>query len=522
MQSVMKHSFANIERPDIPRSTFDLSHGHKTTFDADFLIPCLCMDVIPGDTLNVNMTHFIRLATPLHPIMDNMTISTTFFFVPYRILWTNWEKFMGAQDDPGDSIDFTIPVMSSGVTTNTTTGKLWDYFGLPIGVIPNDQVASALPFRAYVKIFNAWYRDENLTDSITEDVDDGPDAITTTLHSTPLKRAKKRDYLTSCLPWPQKGDAVDLPLGSTAPIYTTGVTNDRVWVDESQGHADQIDMQVGAGSVIEIGPNTLTAGSPNLFADLTGATSATINDFRLAIQTQALLERDARAGTRYVETLLAHWGVTVPDFRLQRPEFLGGNNTPINVTPVANTSATATEDQGHLTGFGISSGRSGFTKSFVEHGVVIGLLNASADLTYSQGYERYWSKQTRYDFYYPLLSQIGEQSVLNKEIWADGSANDELVFGYQERYSEYRFKQSLVTGLMRPDAASTLASWNLSEDFATLPTLGNTWIQSNLTTPLDRAIADSTEPHFIADMYFNIKAARPMPLHGTPVGLTRF
>ncbi len=276
--------------------------------------------------------------------------------------------------------------------------------------------------------------------------------------------------------------------------------------------------------ITNLTPNQFIAGtteSPNMYADLTNATAATINELRLAFQTQKLLERDARSGTRYVETLKAHWGVTFPDYTAQRPVYLGGGSIPVGVTPVPQTSnspATPTDKdkQGGLTGYGEASGQSGFTKSFVEHGVIIALMNGRGDITYSQGLDRYWSKSTRYDFYYPVLSGIGEQSILNREIWPDDSANDALVFGYTGRYNEYRFLNSKLTGLMRPDAASTLASWNLSEDFATLPTLGDTFITANTSVPLDRAIAVPAEPHFIADIYHDIKAARPLPLYGVP------
>ncbi len=523
MKTVMRHDFAQVPKVSIPRSTFNLSSGLKTTFDADYLVPIYTADIIPGSTWRMNATHFARLATPIHPILDNLYLDMFWFFVPYRLLWDDWEKFCGAQDDPGDGIDFRLPYMNYASASQSGLGTQWDYFGLPPGLIPDDILVSAMPFRAYSFIFNQWFRDENLQNSVVWI----KTATSPLSHNKDLlKRGKRFDYFTSALPFLQKGTAVDLPLGTSAPIYTDGVTNDRVWVDDAQRSADQADFQVGAASVIEIGPNTQSAGAPNLYADLTNAAAATINDFRLAIQTQALLERDARSGTRYIETLAAHWGITnYPDARLQRPEFLGSSSTPINITPVANTSDTATIEQGELAGFGTASGQTSWTKSFVEHGVVIGLANARADITYSQGVERMWNKATRYDFYYPLLSGLGEQAIENKEIWVTGTgtpATDELVFGYIPRYDEYRFKQSQLTALMRPDAAGTLAAWHLSEDFATLPALGAIFIESNAGTPLDRAIAVPTEPHFIADFYFNVKAALPMPSNGIPVSLGRF
>ncbi len=533
-----QHQFSQVPRADIPRSSFNLSHGLKTTFDVDYLIPILTMDIIPGDTFNVRASFFMRLATPLHPILDNMYAETQFFFVPYRTIWDNFEKFHGAQDDPGASIDFTIPVI--GTSTNTELGSVADYMGIPLATNYTNSVdISALPNRAYRKIYNDWYRDENLQNSLAILTTNGPDNGATygfAVAADLLKRGKRFDYFTSCLPAPQKGTAVSTPLGTSAPLFFSGADNVQVVVGEiasgiippvAGGNETWLDSAGGTpirNDATEPGSMSYP-DNVNLMADLTNATAATINDIRLAFQTQRLLERDARSGTRYVETLKAHWGVTSPDHRLQRAEFLGGGSTPINITPVAQNSGQATpvagDALGQLAGFGTVSGTHSFSKSFVEHGVLIGIVNVRGDLTYSQGIDRMWRKQTRYDFFYPVLSGIGEQSVLNSEIWSDGSANDDLVFGYQERYGEYRFANSRLSGLMRVDAAGTLAAWHLSEDFATLPTLGATFITANLGVPLDRAIAVSTEPHLFADFFFDIKAARPMPVYGVPGNIDR-
>jgi len=541
-----QHSFSQTPSVSIPRSTFNLSHSHKTTFDADDLVPiCQPIDVIPGSTFNFKTSFFMRLATPLEPILDNLHFDTFAFFVPYRTIWDNHEKFHGAQDDPGDSISFTIPIIFSGSGALTTTGSLWDMFGLPPLAVPEDVPVSALPFRAMTKIYNDWFRSATLQDSIFENTGNGPDTLT---NATPpasgtqkfdlFKRGKRFDYFTGCLPAPQRGTAVALPLGSNVPVIGQG---DSIPTWKAGSSTAQSLKGTNAQNDVDASGNWDAGGALSwsdtaLEADMANATAATINDIRLAFATQHILERDARSGTRYVESLKARWGVTSPDFRLQRAEYLGGGSTRISINPVEQNTASTTptspaaqDKLGNLAGIGTASGTHSWSKSFVEHGVIIILGNFRADLTYSQGVDRYWSKTTRYDFVYPEMANIGEQAVLNSEIWITGTGTpgtDDLVFGYTGRYDEHRFLNSKLTGLMRPASSGgsglsgTLASWHLSEDFPSLPALGSAFIINNTTTPLDRAIAIPSEPHMIADFYHEIRAALPLPTFGVP-GLTR-
>jgi len=530
-----QHEFSQVPTQGIPRSSFNLSHSQKTTIDADLLYPiCQPIDIIPGDTFSCKTSFFIRLNTMLRPILDNLRFETFAFFVPYRTIWENHEKFHGSQVDPGDSTDFTVPKLAT--SSGIQTGSLLDYMGLPLGLVPDNTFVSALPIRAYQKIWNEWFRDENLQDSITINLTDGNTSASDLITGGIQKRGKRKDYFTSGLPWPQKGSAVGLPLGTSAPItgiaFAAGATilgpiSGRE-TDMTGTDADYL-KRVESSNLTEVffeeDPNNL--GFPNIRADLTAALAPSINDIRLAFQTQRLLERDARSGTRYVEMLQAHFKVVSPDFRLQRSEFLGGGSSVISLSPVAqvNAQTTPTENDkvGNLAANGTVSGTHSWTKSFVEHGVVIILGNIRGDISYSQGIDRYWSKNTRFEFYYPVLQGIGEQSILNKEIWLTGTANpDDNVFAYQERFAEYRFLNSKLTGLMRPDASGTLASWHLSEDFGSLPALGATFIEANTGVPLDRAIAVPSQPQFFADFYHEIKAARPLPVYGVPGGIDRF
>lgn len=518
--------FSEAQLGAMQRSVFDRSHGHKTTFSAGYLVPIFVDEVLPGDTFNLRMTALARMATPVFPIMDNLYLESFFFFVPNRLVWDNWEKFNGAQDNPADSTSFILPTITAPVG-GIAIGDLGDYFGLPTGVA-NFPVVQSLPFRSYNKIWNDHFRDENLQNSVVVDVDNGPDTYT---DYVVLRRGKRKDYFTSALPWTQKindGTVVGVGLSGTAPVtglgYYDAVTNQtNRLVRETNGTTPTYDncaFTSTNGLMSKSSSSNATTGIPEIYADLSAATAITINALRQAFQLQRMFERDARGGTRYVEILWSHFQVRSPDFRLQRSELLSTGYSPVNVHPVPQSSVSAATPQGNLAAFATASVRGhGFTKSFTEHGYIIGLVAVRADLNYQQGVERHWSRSTRYDFFWPSLAHIGEQAILNKEIYLTTTnttaSNGNLgAFGYTGRYNEYRYKPSKVTGLFRTAATGTLDSWHLAQDFGSLPTLGSTFIVEN--PPMTRVKATSSDPDFIIDTQFNYRCARPMSTDAIP------
>lgn len=528
----VQHLFSQVPTAQIPRSKFNRSHGLKTTFDSGYLVPIFVDEVLPGDTFSMDCTLFARVATLISPIMDNMYMDTFWFFVPERLVFDHFQAMCGEQDNPTDSTDYLFPTVKSPTGTGFEVGSIADYFGLPTG-IPNLEVR-AEPFRAYNLIYNEWFRDENLQESLPFTKADSDQYSNYKL----VRRGKRHDYFTSALPWPQKGPGVELPFGGVANV----VTNNNDILFSSGGslpHGSSpssinptfSDVALGgrssvysSGSVIDPSPasnvslNALRFGSETgLKVDLTSATSVTINQFREAFQIQRWYERAARGGTRYTEIIRSFFGVVSPDARLQRPEYLGGSSNRIDVNVIPQTSGTTdVSPQANLSAFAVgTNGRgNGFSKSFTEHGWIIGLVNVRADLTYQQGINRMWTRSTKFDMYWPTFAFLGEQAVLNKEIYAQGNTDDDGVFGYQERYAEYRYAPSQVTGKFRSTYAQSLDSWHLAQKFDNLPKLNPEFIVDN--PPIDRVIAVPSEPQFLLDCWFNLSCVRPMPVYGVP------
>ena len=565
--------FSQIPNSPIQRSVFDRSHDYKTTMDAGYLIPFFVDEVLPGDTFKLRVNAFVRMNTLIAPFMDNVFMDTFFFFVPTRLVWDNWQRFCGEQKNPGDSTDFLIPSLSGANTF--TNGSIFDYMGLPTGVSldPANTPINALPFRAYNLIYNEWFRDENLIDSIPVLTTDGPDPVSNYILR---KRGKRHDYFTSALPWPQKGPSVEVGLTGNAPvkgfdpssswsfgtsngsnpagylagigtkyngpdsdIYLSGWINQNMFSTPNLGPSVQFENLGSYGNqpLVIQDPNhdlnqhritgifskdfsftgALTPTTPNsVYADLSGVNAITINDLRQAFQIQKFYEKWARGGSRYTETLRVMFNVISPDARLQRPEYLGGTHSRVNVVPTAQTSSTdAVSPQSNLSAFGVlGDSAHGFNKSFVEHGYVIGLVCLRSDITYQQGLNRMWSRRQLFDFYWPTLAHLGEQVVYNKEIYTQGTAEDNGVFGYQERYAEYRYKPSMITGKLRSTDPQTLDVWHLAQKFDTLPKLNQDFIEEN--PPINRVIAVQNEPQFFADFWFDLKTSRPMPVYSVP------
>lgn len=562
---VRGHRFSDAPAMYMRRTKFDRSHVYKTTFDSGKLIPVFVDEVLPGDTTRMSVNYFARLATPIKPIMDNIYLDWFFFFVPNRLVWDHWQNFCFEQEDPDDSTDYVIPtVTATGNSDNAYVGSLWDYFGLPVNTSGNLSGISALPFRGVYLIWNEWFRDENLQKSVKIQKGDTNEVLNSALASEQPSwvfvsgtsifpglacppRGKRHDYFTSALPWTQKGPGVSIGLAGTATLvdpspvsgYFVQQSNNSLGAAQFSRDGGVHDVFTGNGSLTyqsggyptaiaghsinSTGNATVTAQpgsswlSKSAYADLDSSSIFTINSLRTAFQMQKFYERLARGGSRYTEVLRSFFGVVSPDARLQRPEFLGSFTNMVNVNPIAQTSATDnTSPQGNLSAYGVTAAKfHGFTKSFVEHGYVFGFVCARADLTYQQGINKMWLRSTVYDFYWPTFAHLGEQAIELREIYAQGSEADTTVFGYQERYAEYRYKPSQITGKFRSSVTGgSLDVWHLSQFFNNAPTLNEEFITEN--PPIERIIAVPSEPEFLLDIGFRYTTVRPMPMFGTP------
>lgn len=538
---VKAHNFSNAPQVYQKRSRFDRSFVRKMTFDEGKLVPFFVDEVLPGDTISLTVRDFCRLATPVAPFMDNLYLDKFFFFVPNRLVWEHWQNFCFEQEDPDDSTDYVVPTcqLAGGAVGENGIGTVWDYFALPTG-LTNALNVNALPFRMYYLIWNEWFRDENLQKSVKIDksdtnavfkadrISDQPSWIfssgTTYVNGFALApRGKRFDYFTSALPFQQKGPGVELSLSGNAFVYDAqGVSIDGLSNPKEVSVAGRLMTRELDGNwpheVYEYNTTNQGLFDSNRFtyADLSSVTGVTISSLRIAFQMQKFYERLARGGSRYTEVLTSFFGVVSPDSRLQRPEYLGGSSKMMNINPVAQTSSTGdVTPQGNLAAYGVSASKyHAFTKSFVEHGYIIGLLEVRADLTYQQGINKMWLRSTVYDWYWPTFAHLSEQAILNAEIYAQGTDEDKGVFGYQERYAEYRYHPSEICGHFRSTYTKPLDVWHLSQKFDSLPTLSDQFLQDK--PPVERVVATKNYPHFLIDIGFKYHTTRAMPMYGIP------
>lgn len=549
--------FAQVPRANIQRAKFKRDYSNITTLNEGDIVPIYVDEVLPGDTVSVNQNSLVRMATPLYPVMDNAYMDFYYFFVPNRLLWEHWENLMGQNDSTywAETTQYSVP-QTKAPTGGWANGTIADYMGIPTGI--ENIYVNSMPFRAYARIWNEWFRDENLQQPVVQDKDDanntgsntGTNLTDAQNGGLPLKAGKYHDYFTSCLPAPQKGAEVNISLANDKVPVTTGTVhesgaarNPLMWYGEQtgsanydgKGHVLMMNVSQSGNDVTggtKIGSST---GNPlldqydgyvapsNLWADVSDVTGISINDLRQAIALQHILEADARGGTRYIEILAHEFGVTSPDSRLQRSEYIGGTRIPININQVIQQSATSdVSPQGNTAAYSMTTSRDKMVSySAVEHGYILGLAVIRVEHSYQQGLNRLWTRKSRFDFYHPLLANLSEQAVLNQEIYAQGKAQDLEVFGYQEAWADYRYHPNIVTGEMRSNYAQSLDAWHYADEYNTLPMLSSTWIQEGQEN-IDRTLAvQSSNAHqFIANFYFDQTWTRPMPIYSVP-GLER-
>lgn len=530
--------YSQVPHANVPRARFKRDYSLLTTMNEGDLVPIYCDEVLPADTAKIDLNALMRMSTPLFPVMDNCYCDFYFFFIPSRLLWEHFENLMGQNDSTfwAEPVEYTTP-KTTAPEGGWNVGTLADYFGIPTGV-GNLQVNS-LPFRAYAKVWNEWFRDENLqqpvtmskTDATTAGSNTGTNLNDAEAGGLPLKVCKYKDYFTSCLPSPQKGNAVTLPMNGNAAIKPYDMTTDKElgWQGTDNQHPVS-NFQFSTPEEGEylnytkdfIGTTRGTSGGSKtvaLRADLSSITAATINELRQAIAVQHIMERDARTGTRYKEYLQGAWGVTSPDARLDRSEYIGGYRLPININQVIQTSATdTTSPQGNTAAFSMTTmSRNMATYSATEHGFILGLAAIRVDHSYQQGLPRMWTRSTRFSYYDPMLANLGEQAVLNQEIYAQGNAQDEEVFGYQEAWADYRYRTNMITGEMRSTYTKTLDAWHYADKYDKLPKLSSDWIKEGIEN-IDRTIAVQSEKsrQFICNFYFDQTWTRAMPIYSLP------
>lgn len=527
MNRNVESHFGNIPTKEIRRSKFKRPCSHKTTANTGRIIPIYRDEMLPGDTCKMKMSTLMRMTTPIDPVMDNMWADIYFFFVPRRLVWEHWKEFMGENNTDAwtQKTEYTIP-QTEAPDEGWAKGTIANYIGARMNT-SNISIDSCY-IRSYVKVYNDWFRNENVSEPAAMSMGDSTtsgsngDSYVTDLEKGGMcaKAVKYADYFTRALPEPQKGDPVYLPLGQNAPVILDNENG------TYNGDTARFSQQSANNASLyawdeETQTSTLITDDTgyNLMADLRGTLGGTIGELREAYAIQKLLETNARSGSRYIELIRAHFGITSPDARQQRSEYLGGKRIPVNMTEIVQQSESGTTPMGDTAGKSLTIDTDDmFTYSSTEHGIILGLMVLRTEHTYQQGIDRILSRKNRYDFYWPALSNISEQPIYEKEIFAQGTADDDDVFGYQEPWAEYRYANNRITGELNSDYTTPLDSWHYGDDYSQAPTLSDEWIKET-DVNVARTLAVENQDQFICDFYFDQTWVRPMPVYSVP-GLT--